>query len=712
MTRPCPCPSSGPTHIPITLTTQLPIEIQCNILKFIIVNFLFSIRDTEETIADGRVTHNTYGLLGSLYGSNIIQAQLISLIGYDDVLDDITCMAIEEAELYLMFQGFDKYPHNSKLINFLSSRSVSLKSIELKSGARFRQPSSNLLKLIKFQSERVHLLVTYEGVYSEIKDAVWLKLVNSLNWTDRVQGLKTSGMVYKFNDLIELTVHLYEVGEISLVEDILHGLEQKSHPLKELRILFYPIGITEESISDCWTQLGNLITKNSKVNMLIFISFESSNGASSDWKLRSRIPSFPPGVLKYPVTTEEADNLEKWCRVSGLNHLSLHTSEDDISPVIHIPKSTIRSLILSYFSVHHKISFDISINLKQLLLFQCDLNQIFFSNLPESLKEIEIEACNYNTSSGSDNSIHLPLQLRSLKLIGNLGTFTLPTIFNIDQLCHLKKVSIQIYTIYIEDDSASSWIYDLNDSTTKEFLQISNNFALPQVQAFVDQLPNDLESLEIRTDGYFRTKPENYINICCPDALSFEHFTNLKAFIFNCPNNTGSFNVSTFPSVDVLKYDAPEHLNGCFSEGILNLHLDLTSYEEPLCHFLNTFVSKMTNLVSLYLVTVSCHSIDFREVKFPSRLGSFTSEYNFPYFDPEESSQVPGYIVLDGVPNLMSYFALKLFYGQTIVVDDCKGETIESMKDRLYVDRHLKCNWVQYSHFQDTEDYFFDWLYE
>ncbi|GME78661.1 unnamed protein product [Ambrosiozyma monospora] len=116
-------------------------------------------------------------------------------------------------------------------------------------------------------------------------------------------------------------------------------------------------------------------------------------------------------------------------------------------------------------------------------------------------------------------------------------------------------------------------IYDLTDDITIEFLRISNDFAIPEVQSSIDQLPNDLERLEIKADGYFRTDPDN-CTICLADALSFEKFTTLKVLEFYCSNNAGSFNVSTFPSVDQLGCAAPQHLNGCFSEGILNLTLN------------------------------------------------------------------------------------------------------------------------------------------
>ncbi|GME78659.1 unnamed protein product [Ambrosiozyma monospora] len=271
-------------------------------------------------------------------------------------------MTIEEAELYFELFGFDKYPINKKLINFLSSRSVSLKSIVLNSG-NYYQPSSNLLKLIEFQCEKVYLVVE-EVFYFEIKDAVWLKLVNSLNWTDRVQGLKTSGIVDKFNDLKELIVYLYEVGEISLAEEILHDLEQKCHPLKQLRIAIYPSGRINEIVSDY--QLSNLIIKNPKVDIQILITSPSFE-INSEWKSSSRLLPIPAFDLKYPLSVEEADTLETKCRAPGLNHLSLHGSKNDKCPMIKISNSTIRSINIDSFSLD-QFSIDKSISLRKLYL--------------------------------------------------------------------------------------------------------------------------------------------------------------------------------------------------------------------------------------------------------------------------------------------------------------------------------------------------------
>ncbi|GME74622.1 unnamed protein product [Ambrosiozyma monospora] len=701
MTPALPYPSSTA----ITLASQLPIEIQCNILKFVLLKFLFFIRDTDGKLDDGGISHDDdiYGLLGSLYGSRNVQTQLASFIGYYDLLDDIICMAIEEAELYLVLLDFDDYPVNAKLIDFLSSRSVPLKSIVLKS-ANYYQPSWNLLKLIEFQCEKVHLTVTYEGFNSEIKDAVWLKFVNSLLWTDRVQSLKTSGIVDKFNDLIELTVHLYEVGEISLVEDILHGLEQKSHPLKELRIVMYPRARTKEIVSDFRTQLGNLITKNPKVDIQILI-ISPSFGFEYQWRLSSRLLPIPAFDLIYPLSVEEVDTLETKCRAPGLNHLSFHGLECDECDMIKISNSTIRSIHIDSFSLDH-LSIDKPISLRELHVCRCDLNQSLFSNLPESMQEILIADCTYNPTSVLDSGIHLPLQLCSLELHCMPPFLNELKIGNIDQLRHLKKVSITIFATPIVSRA---------DDITLERLRVSNSFALSEVQSFIDQLPNDLESLQIKADGRFRTDPDN-CTICLSDAISFEKFTSLKVLKFYWSESTGSFDVSKFPSVDHLECAALEHLNGCFSEGILNLGIDLTSYEETLEHFLNTFVSNMTNLVSLDVITPACNSIDFRKVTFPCGFCSFKL-----YFPDRRSSldidleEVPPVsIVLDSIPSSLNYFKLDMRHRQpmVLVVDDCKGETIASMKNRLCFHRNTKYDWVQYSHFDETEAYFIDRLYE
>ncbi|GMF02039.1 unnamed protein product [Ambrosiozyma monospora] len=103
----------------IELASSLLPEIQTNFLKFVVQDFLCFIHDRHYIIEDFDIT---------ITCSWDIQAHLLSLTGYDDLLDDIICMAIEELGLTLIFKEIGRDgPFIEEFIKFVTSSSVQLK---------------------------------------------------------------------------------------------------------------------------------------------------------------------------------------------------------------------------------------------------------------------------------------------------------------------------------------------------------------------------------------------------------------------------------------------------------------------------------------------------------------------------------------------------------------------------------------------------------
>ncbi|GME82313.1 unnamed protein product [Ambrosiozyma monospora] len=138
-------------EIGIKLASCLLPEIQTSILKFIIEYFLCFIND---------IDYNTvyFSDHTTITCSDNMQAQLLSMTRYDDLLDGIICMALEELDLKLTLNDDFDGIFVDEFINFVTSRSVKLKSIEVWAyefdlARQFSNP--NTLKLLESHSNGV-----------------------------------------------------------------------------------------------------------------------------------------------------------------------------------------------------------------------------------------------------------------------------------------------------------------------------------------------------------------------------------------------------------------------------------------------------------------------------------------------------------------------------------------------------------------------------
>ncbi|GMG49811.1 unnamed protein product [Ambrosiozyma monospora] len=418
------------------------------------------------------------------------------------------------------------------------------------------------------------------------------------------------------------------------------------------------------------------------------------------------------------MDTKAVDAIEQWCSVPGFTALvascppsdsMLFPTNTEMIPFTRAINSTVSTVMLDDFSAEYEIVLEGFRSLKKLVIRYSVLKK--FPRLPESLRELRIEYVNDLTMSDMDHGIILPTRLCSLQWLGNLSCFTLPKILNIDKLLSLTDVSVEIDPFqfnYLCDEE----VYDLEDFVTRNFLRFSNTCTIDQLQQFVSQLPSDLERLKINIYGCIRSNLDNY-SAYCDDELSFEHFTRLDYLELKCFTNGNPFNVSVFPGVEHLSFRSPSLLNGYFAQGIRSLEVNLESYEESVSHFLSHFISKLTSLVSLSINIDLYTSADIRSL--PSQLCSlriaFTEQDNWKfdtsYVNPCFWGDRYGCIVLDTFPVHFNHLHLWLsgYELHDIIVDDCKGETIYSMMDRISVSRYGP-NWIEYSHFDCDEESF------
>ncbi|GME72086.1 unnamed protein product [Ambrosiozyma monospora] len=713
--------STLPKSVPpgILLASQLPTEIQCIILKFVITRFLYFIHDTDE----GNEAFIFYGLkenVGSVFCSENIQSQLLSMMRYDCLLDKIICMAIEELNLGLVFGSLVSENESfamDEFIDFVSSEPVQLKSVELfvKENNNYYRENPKVLQVISNHTENVILrLSTAKSLppppLPPLYD-VHFKHVSILVWHC---GYLTdiSLVLHRFQKLKTLFIYCFFV-EIPDLRNLMEKIQHMPHPIERLNIQFIDEFIEEEMVAEYLVDLGDVIKENKNLSIDFYVRFQGIE-ISSRWRLKST-NTFDPNVnLSYPLSTKQTDKIEELCRLPELKYIALnaHSYPESLETVsnIRISRSALTSLMVIQFCPQNNITFNECTNLKRLNIFSSVVNRSLISNLPESLKYLKLRLTKLEKTSNLNFDINLPSQLTTLELVGNPKYLTLPKISNAQQLTHLKKVTLEILpTLKVGDDDIDEDTYDDTTNSSK----VENTYTLKKLQIFIDCLPSHLESFGITNSGYIRANSDNH-DLCCPDQLSFEHFTNLKTLEFNCLNPSAEFNISKLPSVDYLKFKPSHTLNGTFSPNILSLNVDLELYGESFTHFISSCISQFSSLLFLVVHVLRDTSIDFREVAFPYRLCSFkllSSPFPAPALRRSAGrlKRYYGHIILDGIPESVSYFGLlSSAYGGSdehlIVIDESNDETIASMRKKVHCTSDEP--WIQYSHFDESESPF------
>ncbi|GMG21479.1 unnamed protein product [Ambrosiozyma monospora] len=711
----------------IKLASCLLPEIQCIILKFVIKNFLFFIDDIDNIKTIYLINSDT----GDFYDhttiecSGNIQAQLLSLTGYDDLLDDIVLMALEELDLEFWLGGFDDPPFIDEFIDFVTSRSVQLKHVVLMVYTCERLTKPNTMKLLEFHSDQV-TLGGCNMSYGLPKNFLPLKFVTFLHWDAAYLPRLLDPALNSFTSLFKLSITLPKVESLSKVEGIMEHLQLAVPSMKHLYLDFEGKLDFEEWCVDFLVQANTFIRKHKNLYIHFEIRFLMIR-IESYWIFDSRTQLSLPLHTPYPRNTKEIDRVEQWCSVSGLISFKAYTHEvpmpfitDTEIPFIRAINSPVSIVHLNCFTATYEIVLDGFSSLKELLIKFSILNK--FPRLPESLRELEILYVDDQTSSDVDHGIILPTRLCSLVWHSNLACFALPKILNIDKLLYLKDVTVEIcpfeYTAGVYYDEYDVALYgeddNVDDYITWHFLQVTNACTtIDQLQQFVSQLPSDLEILTISIYGFILPQLDDYFYACCPDKLSFKRFTNLKYLECNCFSNDNLFNVSLFPAVEHLSFISHPVLTGCFAQGIRSLEVNLETYGESVSYFLSHFISKLTSLVDISIEIDQSTTADIREVALSSQLCSLTITFSRNDFW-ENGYEVPppygdlyGCVILSTFPVQLNYVQLLFTRSKIhdIIVDDYKGESISSMQKRVCVSRG-RAKWVQYSHFDCDEESF------
>ncbi|GME80312.1 unnamed protein product [Ambrosiozyma monospora] len=509
-------------------------------------------------------------------------------------------------------------------------------------------------------------------------------------------------LISKLTSLNKISVRFLQTTDLSSLDDIMERLQRAVPSMKQMDVNFPECKGSEESCVDFLVQAKTFIKRHRKMNIQFDICFIGLT-IKTHWRLDSKTGLSLP-LAEYPTNSNELDEMEQWCSIAGLTTLDTYAERNHsltMVPFTRATNSTVSTVILNNFSPEYEIVLGGFSSLKKLEIRYSILNK--FPNLPESLRELTIEFVNTLMVDDRDLGIILPTQLYSLKFHGNMCCLTLPKILNVDELLGLKSVLVEICPFELNDKYDEDVFFNAEELVTREILRASNTCTIGQLQKFNSQLPSDLQTLKIQIEGYILDNLDDY-STCCPDKLSFEHFTNLHCLELNCFNSGDSFNVSVFPSADRLQFTSFPVLNGYFVQGIKSLEVNLQTYGESLPH-LSHSISKLTSLTCLSINIDQHAAADLRKFTFPQQLCSFIIVlHGIPELPV---SHTCGRVILDVYPIQLNHFNVALRYGKCfeIIVDDCKGETITSMAKKISVS-DSEANWLQYSHFDYDEESF------
>ncbi|GME83458.1 unnamed protein product [Ambrosiozyma monospora] len=604
-----------------TLTAQLQPEIQCIILKIVIIDYLSGIS-------------NPHNML----------SQLVSMMGYHSLLDDILSMAIQELEFdasgetWQVNNSFFNNAHFEKFADFVLARSIKLKTIKItpvltNSACGSQFDDVKVVKILDSHCENVISLIQHQYSPEDIalKNDGYvcpMKYVSSLNWMGAL--FPTPNDDGFFSELIqstrlnELTVNLCSPREIHLFNNVLQILHYRRYIPDDKLSLNIRCGLY--SSLPCQVQrytlnsLTNILNISTDGNLKFDLNFTvmqfnfswSSPSITDQYReflLRSKVPTIGIGFPLYnaPSYISIFEILNQLPFLKTLNLKSIMSPFTDYTsiPTLIVSNTNIEKISLSGLPLEFKFSYpNQSSKLRQLTLTECILSPLNFASIPDTLHEISIYDCTVKPSKYDCDNIHevrLPTKLHILKISGNRSCLTLPEIINIDQLLKLKKVSILLHS-QIE--------FQLSNPLEKTFSegQLSTSFTLQQLQEFISKLsPHSLTSLSIVNRGYIFNRRQ----FCCPDELSFDHLIKLKDLTFDCRcycNGDSSFHLSIFPrELEHLTFTPHHNITGQFPSCLRSLDINLEKYYnlyQPVQSVCNTFIFNLPNLRVLKIHTV------------------------------------------------------------------------------------------------------------
>ncbi|GMG28538.1 unnamed protein product [Ambrosiozyma monospora] len=547
------------SHFAQTVLEDQPLEIQCLIIKNVIMNYMTEYRGyfTDAHYQSDRiVTHN-------LFEKPL--AHLTSLFGIHPMLDDILAVVVQDLvfESDIIFSNyicdFEEFVSDRGLkIHITTSTEISLDYTGDELFDIFGEIHVDITRLTRINDTR------YLSYATSLKCNVNAlgNILNSVDFTD-MPKLKKLTIVLKladennFDDLKEM---------LAEIKSWRHSSASNTLAKKHLILL---LSFSELNSRDPTINVGSLIDLNQDNDFEIGIDPLSFNA-----KEYPSISYYYPSIEKLlkkswafqiPLNTAGLDILEKVNVSPDLTtlYLQCHENLDSQRPIKY--HYNITNQYIDYLSINSTLNTQFNVNLegmcslKELYLENCLIKPEWFESLPESLMRLSIKQVRLTNSNCC--TIKLPTHLHLLFIIAREDALTTFKISNVNQLDNLSDVSI-----FIRDSVCSN----------------------TQLKSFIHSLPESVTHLGFESE-WFDDEIYGAEKLRRQEKLKLNDLHCLKDFFFSI--NDTDYNVSDLPPSLYLELKVLPELSGQLFSGLEFLNVNLWSYGESFgnWNFLLTF---------------------------------------------------------------------------------------------------------------------------
>ncbi|GMG31836.1 unnamed protein product [Ambrosiozyma monospora] len=694
-----------------TITSSLPLEVKCVILKDALLKRFTFTTDSIDKFGTG----DRCAVLTVFF----MLDQFISLIGLDPIMDDVLALTIQEstfdARLFWRYGVFDK------LARFILSRSIKMKKLLI--GKNILDVMRPLVfQIIADGSQEIK--VTIQNLpqpfftFTLLKEhEFYLQYITSLDLSDACwcKEYVYDAFFLELPRLTELIINVNNVSNIAslrkIVEDIRQNLlapDEVSGFTLAIKV-FFSYAFVEDETEKYVDQLNEFFFDNRDLNLKISISQDPRDCSSivinrfcaNVIHVSSNDQYF--AIIISPDQEGFSSMSDELRNVPFVRHLTV-TFGPSVTGNIKLSNPMIGKLRVNDLTPQTSISIREMYSLKSLTLSNCIISYNMINNLPENLREINfIPSSKLDDSISANTTIKLPIHLKTMNLNFN-EIKSLPKISNGDELKEFKEFQFAFFGGACYEYTN---VHELRRNpadgsvSNNEFVCFSNViseplFTLANFQSFLNSLPSELQTLSLiiynKMCRNFNLKPKYYeYSLHDRKELTFDNFQSLENLNFHCSTMSTNLKVSIFePPVRHLNLTCPAMLSGSFPSTLTSLNINMINYVDTFTQFWLKFIIPLHKLTTFKCKFKGEETVDFRKLKIPSNLTSIELCFNSVC------------IILDQIPKNLLYFSVfdscydedfgslgsenlfEDFIISSIVVDSCKGETVESIQKQIY----------------------------
>ncbi|GME74908.1 unnamed protein product [Ambrosiozyma monospora] len=610
----------------LKIATKLPFEIQCLVLKHIILNRLNKLK-----------VYNTY--------SDELSTQIFALIGHNEYLDNIMSVVIQELKLS---HTFFHSRYFNEIAEFIISRSIPIKDIFIYADDRtIENLSSSALSLIQFCQSLSMACHCHSQSTWIAGMANFTRLTSMSIQINDLRNIWFANCFKQFPQLtkLKLNITLPYDRHSNFLNDVLSDWKRhcpvgEERSLRQ-RSLSLNLQQTDDVVQDIFdlniTSLNDVVSKN-KTDFRISLSLDvAGQPLESSAHLNDLISS--------------CDIVEKM-NITISNYLS-----DTITWINSV--SDARSLKI-YFGTPTrglKLAFGRMDFLRSLFLVGCKVNPSIIEYLPDTLESLDVAL---RRCTNKNSVMKLPSHLRCLTI--EISSY-FPELSNVKDLLQLANVSIY------------NSVEDENPFIDFKLVQLS-----------ISRLPSNVSNLRINGRSKFQTAELQ--TVTSTEKLFFGSMPELKRLDFKVDMIQVDLGSSSFPSLKKLRlpsYSVDDQLPNSLETLDTNLFVDRGTPATEVSRFWERYISPLDNLLKLSLGMNGSQDIDLRNVRFPPHLSHLKVTYKYANKTGSRNGRI---LIKQKLPKVLRYFEVTAADFQTheIVVFGGSEKDTENMKNRFFID--------------------------